>query len=198
MQLLRKARSKGVWRRRWTRDEFYRLLDQGFFNGQRVELLEGDIIQMAAQKNLHALGITLTEDELKRVFGPGFWVRNQMSLDLTPYSVLDPDLAVVPGAPRTHDPQHNPTSALLLVEVSETTLGYDRGWKGSVYAAVGIEDYWILNLVDRQLEVYRTPGLDSNRPTGYGYASVTILSATDVVSPLSAPQAKIAVADLLP
>ena len=86
--------------RRWTREEFYRLLDLGFFLEQRVELIEGEIVEMAAQKNLHAAGISLGEDALRIAFGPNFWTRVQMTLDLTPHSAPDPDLAVIPGAAR--------------------------------------------------------------------------------------------------
>ncbi len=199
MSLAHVPRTKGVWRRRWTREEFYRLLDLGFFNGQRVELLEGEIIQTASQKNYHAIGISLTENELRAVFGPNYWIRVQMTLDLIGFSALDPDLAVVSGAPRTHDPQHNPTAALLLVEVSETTLKYDRGRTASVYAAASIQDYWVLNLVDRQLEIYRHHVADpKNKHTGFKDADVTILQAGDYATPLAAPQARVAVADLLP
>ena len=95
--------------RLWTREEFYRLLDLGFFQGQRVELIDGEIVEVAAQKNLHAISIKVTEDELEAAFGRGFWVRVQMTLDLSPWSVPDPDLAVVPGLPRTHSPLVNPT-----------------------------------------------------------------------------------------
>src|SRR5262249_25072776 len=80
----------------------------------------------------------------------------QGSLDLSPWSVPDPDVAVVQGSPRNASPD-NPTTALLLVEVSETTLAYDRSTKASLYARAGIADYWIVNLVDRQVGVLRNP-----------------------------------------
>src|SRR4030095_13683217 len=86
--------------RRWSAEEFYRLLDEGYFLGQRVELLEGEIIEMAPQKNWHALGIALADDELRKAFGANFWVRVQMTLDLTPYSALGQDLAVIAGRQR--------------------------------------------------------------------------------------------------
>jgi Uma2 family endonuclease len=184
--------------RKWTREEFYRLLDLGFFVDQRVELIEGEIIQMAAQKNFHAISMALTNDELRAAFGPGFWVRVQMSLDLTPYSVPDPDLAVVPGTPRSNMTQANPTSALLITEVSETTLAYDRRTKGSFYAVAGIADYWIVNLVDRQLEIYPNPVPDAQQIYGMGYAGVVILGPRDHATPLAAPHAKVLVANLLP
>lgn len=183
---------------RWTAEEMYHLLDLGFFLEERVELIEGEIIQMAAQKNYHAMGVSLSEDALRIAFGPGFWIRVQMTLNLNPYSLPDPDLAVVQGSIRTWPIHQNPTSALLTMEVSETTLRYDRETKGSLYAVVRIADYWILNLVDRQLEVYRDPVADATKPYGMGYGSVMIFGPHDSVRPLAAPQAGIAVADLLP
>jgi Uma2 family endonuclease len=192
------VRKIGPRRRRWTRKEFYRLLDLNFFYGQRVELIEGEIILMPAQKNRHALGIGLTDDALRAAFGPGHWVRVQMSLDLSPRSVPDPDLAVVAGDKQSYRGKPNPTSALLIVEVSETTLRLDRARKGSLYARSGIADYWIVNLVDNVLEVHRDPAPDSNQRFGYGYTTKTTHQPSEVVSPLAAPNASIKVADLLP
>lgn len=182
---------------RWTREEFNHLLGLGCFDRRRVELLDGEIMEMAAQTNWHLAALTLVADALRLVFGTGYWVRVQGSLDLSPYSVPDPDVAVVVGDPRNPAP-NNPTSALLIVEVSNTTLAYDRGRKRSVYAAAGIADYWIVNLVDGQLEVYRTPVPDSTQPVSFGYASTTTLLPGATVTPLAAPQARIAVADLIP
>src|SRR5437588_831044 len=183
---------------RWTKDEYYRLCDEGWFNERRVQLIGGEIVEMAAQKNWHAWAITATEKALSAAFGPSYWVRVQMSLDLSPYSVPDPDLAVIAGAFTTHRTTSNPTSALLIVEVSETTLAYDRNRKASLYAAAGIGDYWIVNLVDRQVEVYRDPVPDPNARFGWRYASETDLQPGDGVSPLALPAATLAVADLLP
>jgi Uma2 family endonuclease len=182
----------------WNREEFYRLLDLGFFQEKRVELIEGEILEKASQKNFHAIGIGLTEEALRLAFGPPYWVRVQMSLDLTPYSVPDPDLAVILGTIREANSEENPTSALLLVEVSETTYFFDRDRKGSLYALAGIEDYWILNLKKKRLEVYRQPGLDEKKYYQHGYKEVEIYEAGQTVSPLVLPEKKIKVEDLLP
>lgn len=185
--------------RRWTRDEFFQMLDIGWFHGRRVALIEGEVWEMPAQRDYHGAAVTLTMDALRLAFGPGFWVRNQISLDLSPRSVPDPDFAVVPGSPRgITTTSTTPTSALLLVEIADTTLGYDRHYKGSLYAAAGIADYWIVNLVQRQLEVYRNSVADNTRPFGVRYTQRTILDPPDTVSPLAAPQASLTVADLLP
>jgi Uma2 family endonuclease len=170
----------------------------GFFRERRVQLIEGEIVEMPAQKNLHAMGIGLTQYALQAAFGIGFWVRVQMSLDLTPRSVPDPDLAVVPGTIRQHNPKQNPTTALLIVEVSDTTLAFDRRSKASLYAQAGIADYWIVNLADRQLEIRRNPITDPSQIYGARYGDETVLFATDFATPLAAPQARIQVADLLP
>lgn len=183
---------------RWTVDEYYEACEAGLFLGKRVQLIGGEIIEMAAQKNLHALGIALTEQALSAAFGPNHWVRVQMSLDLHPHSVPDPDLLVIPGAIRSHVGKNNPTSGLLLVEVSETTLSFDRNHKAQLYAAYGISDYWILNLVNSRLEVYRDPMPDAKARFGYRYQSRTDLVAGDVVTPLALPGTALAIVDLIP
>lgn len=186
-------------RRPFTADEFHAMARDGYFDDQRVELIGGEILLMSSQSNLHGLGNTFMSQELMRVFGPNYWVRFQLSLDLSPLSVPDPDLAVVPGSIRSYlGARKNPTSALLIVEVSESTLATDRGRKASLYAASGIADYWILNILDNQIEVHRDPQPDPSCEFGFGYANVTIRGAGDTVSPLSAPSESVAVRDVLP
>jgi len=183
----------------FTRAEYYRMAELGFFSDQRVALIGGEIIEMAAQSNLHNLAIEFVKDALQAAFGPNFWVRSQGSLDLSPLSVPDPDVAVVPGSKRSYIGQRdNPVTALLVVEVSETTLWDDRNRKASLYASAGITDYWILNLQDIQLEIRRVARPDQTLEFGYGYASLSTFVVGDVVTPLAAPSAQIAVADLLP
>lgn len=182
---------------RWTRDEYFRLCEAGYFNGRRVELIGGEIVEMAAQFDLHLAGIDLTADALRAAFGPGFWVRRQGTLDLSPHGVPDPDVAVIVGGPGGAG-RTVPTTALLVVEVSDSTLTFDRRRKGSLYAAAGLADYWIINLVQRQLEVYRGPSADASAPFGFSYAGRTILDPGDAIAPLAAPSAPVAVADLLP
>jgi Uma2 family endonuclease len=182
---------------RLSREVFYQLLEAGHYRDKRVELIEGEVVVMAAQNNFHAAAIKLTEDALNLAFGSGYWVRVQNSLDLTPWSVVDPDLAVIVGSPRGVS-RTNPTSALLVVEVSETTLATDHRSKGSLYAIAGITDYWIVNLVDWQLEIYRNPGPAPAQPFGGGYALQTTHGLSDQVVPLALPQTQVLVADLFP
>lgn len=187
-------------RKTWTRDEFWKMSELGIFGTNRYELIGGEIVPMAAQSNLHAIGISNVEDQLDLVFDKSlFWVRAQATLDLSPNSVPDPDIAVVTGSKRSHyGTRANPTTAVLIVEVSDTTLADDRAWKGSLYAASGIPEYWILNIPDNVLEVRRDPRPDATQPFGFGYATLVTFTASDFVTPLGVPGARIPVADLLP
>jgi Uma2 family endonuclease len=181
--------------RRWTREEYYRMGDLGFFHGQRVELIEGEIMVLSPQNWPHTLTVARVGEALHRVLGTGFWVRMQFPLNL---STSDPEPDVSVAAGRIEDYSDHPTTAVLVVEVSDSTLAYDRKRKASLYARAGIADYWIVNLVDKQLEVRRDPRPDPSQHYGHGYASLTILVPPAVVNPLAAPQVSLAVADLLP
>jgi Uma2 family endonuclease len=182
---------------RWTREEFLQMIELGWFRDKRVELIGGVVIEMAAQFDLHLAGIIKGLDALRLAFGSGYTVRPQGSLDLSPHGIPDPDLAVTPGS-LAGVGRTIATSALLVVEVSDSSLAHYRYDKSSLYAAGGIADYWIVNLVQQQLEMYRDPVADTTQPFGFRYNSRTILDPPDTVSPLVAPQARITVADLLP
>ena len=88
-------------------------------------------------------------------------IRIQLPLDLGQTSEPEPDCTIVLAASRQNLAGH-PTSAVLVIEVADSSLAYDRGRKGSLYARAGIQDYWIINLVDDRLEVYRDPIPDSS------------------------------------
>ena len=180
--------------RRWTREEYYRMGELGFFHGQRVELIEGEIIVLSPQNWPHSSTVDRVGEVLRRILGIGFWVRTQIPLNL---GTSDPELDVSVVLGRREDYSDHPTTAVLIVEVSDSTLAYDRSRKASLYARAGIADYWIVNLVDKQLEVRRDPRPDPSQYYGHGYASVTILVPPAVVNPLAAPQVSLAVADLL-
>jgi Uma2 family endonuclease len=85
-----------------------------------------------------------------------------------------------------------------VVEVADTTFAFDREWKRSLYARAGISDYWVVNLMDRLLEVYRNPAPEASARYGWEYRTAQRLGPSEFVSPLAAPEARIAVADLLP
>ncbi len=189
------AKSSTPVPRRWTREEYYRMGEQGFFQDQRVELIEGEIMVLSPQSWPHASTVDRVAAALGRILGVGFWVRTQVPLNLGT-SYPEPDVSVVPG--RREDYSDHPTTAELIVEVSDTTLDYDRTRKASLYARAGIAEYWIVNLVNNQLEVRRNPLPDPSQHYAHGYGSLTTLVPPAVVHPLAAPQVSLAVADLLP
>jgi Uma2 family endonuclease len=184
----------GIRPRRWTRDEYYRAAELGLFRpGERLELLDGEIIQkMSPQKEPHAVGVASATQILIYAFGSGHHLRVQLPLVLNGRSEPEPDLVVVAGGPSDYLRGHpRAADARLLVEVADTTLRYDRGRKRAAYARAGVQEYWIVNLPERQLEVYRDP-------SGARYRSLTVYGEQETVTPLAAPQASVRVSDLLP
>ncbi len=184
--------------RRWTRAEYDRLIEIGVFHsGEPIELLGGELMVSEPQGSAHYTAIGLVEDALHAALGPGWLVRSQGPIVLTDDSEPEPDVAVTRGSRRDYSREH-PALPALVVEVAESSLALDREHKGSLYARAGIVDYWILNLVERILEVYREPIPDPGTRFGWRYASMELLAPGVSASPLAAPAARIPVSDLLP
>ena len=183
-------------RRRWTKSEFYRMADLGWFTGQRAELVDGEIVVLSPRKFLHASTTDRVAEQLKNLLGFGYWVRTQLPLDTGEASLPEPDISVVRG--RREDYSDHPNQAALVVEVSDTTLGFDRGAKANDYAAAGVPEYWIVNLVDNRLEVFRKPVADSAVRGGWRYEESLRLDRSASVEPLAAAGRRLSVAEILP
>ena len=183
--------------KRWTVAEFHRLWEQGWFERSRPMLLDGAIYETALPGPLHNAGVSLADYLLKAVFAQGFVVRVQMPLVLGQWSDPVPGLAVLTGSVRDYAATQ-PTTAVLVVEVSDTSLAIDTGVKAHLYAAAGIADYWVADLNNRALIVHRDPQPDPASPSGASYRAVTTLGPGQGIAPLAAPQATVHVADLLP
>ena len=184
--------------RRFTRAEYERLIDLGVFQpGEPVELIGGELMVAEPQSAPHYTAIQKIARALEAAFGPGWEVRTQGPIGLDEDSEPEPDIAVVPGTPDDYSRAH-PSRPTLTVEVAESSLGMDRERKGSLYARAGLPDYWILNLVDRVLEVDREPAPDSAAPFGWRYARSEVFDASARVTPLAAPGSSIPVSQLLP
>ncbi len=182
--------------RRWTTAEYYALSDAGVFDDERVELLDGEIWTLPPQKTPHFYSVEAAAEVLLVAFGSGFTARKHGPITLENGTEPEPDVAVVPGSRRDYVEAHPaPAEIRLLVEVSDATLRKDRKKKQNGYARAGIADYWIINLVNRQLEVYRDP---APMNSGHGYKSVMTLFDGDSIAPLSAPHGMVAVANLFP
>ena len=177
--------------RRWSREEYEKMVDAGVFApGERAELIDGEIFGMTPQKSAHAAAVCAAQEALLHTVGVDFHIRVQLPLALGAFSEPEPDISVVRGSWRNYRDAH-PSAADLIVEISDASLQFDRQRKGRIYAGAGIPDYWIVNLVDRCLEVYR-------QPSGLLYEWSKILRPGDRIAPLAAPGSPISVDDLLP
>jgi Uma2 family endonuclease len=181
-------------RKKFTRQEVEHLTAEGFFEGQRYELIDGDLIDKMGQNPLHMVGIQLLFKILARIFGLDF-IRGQGSMEASDAdrerSVPEPDVAVT-AAPMTAYLNRHPRGeeCVLVAEVSDTTLRSDLTRKAALYAKAGVREYWVLDLNGRRLVVHRHPH-DS------AYHSVQFFSESEIVS-LEGRTEIIHVAELLP
>lgn len=184
--------------RRWTRAEYDRLIELGIFQpGDPIELIGGELMVAEPQSAEHYTAIRKCAKALEAAFGPGWEVRTEGPINLDDESEPEPDVAVVPGSLDDYSRAH-PSRPVLTLEISLSSLMVDRVRKGSLYARAGLADYWVLNLVNRTLEVYRGPVADAEALFGWRYARREVLAASGRVAPLAAPAASVAVAALLP
>jgi Uma2 family endonuclease len=176
---------------RWSRDAYDRAVDAGVFGpDDRLELIDGQLLAMNPQGSRHAAIVGLAGEILRGAFGDGCTVRMQCPLAVADDSEPEPDLAVVAGREVDYLDAH-PTTALLVVEVSDDSLLRDRTVKQRLYARHGIPEYWILALPAARLEVYRDPAETE-------YRTVLMRRPGETIAPRARPSATIAVGDLLP
>jgi len=183
--------------RRWRRVEYERLVELGVFEGERLELLDGLLVVKERQGSAHAAIAGLVGEILATAFGDGWHTRLHSPLALGDFSEPEPDVAVVAGEPLDYIAAH-PSTAALVVEVADSSLRLDRRFKAVIYARAGLREYWIVNLVDRALEVHREPHAPADATEEWSYRSIEVLRPPLHVSPLAAPHTRILVADLLP
>jgi Uma2 family endonuclease len=182
---------------RWTLEQYHQMAELGWFADRRVEFIAGDVIEMGAMHGPHWTSVWLTQKALLKVFKKGFIVPCQLPLQLKNEAEPLPDVMVIEG--EDHDFEKNlPTTALLVVEVADSSLAIDRVTKAGLYAAAEIPEYWIINVSERQVEIHRVPSKQSDQPFGAGYSHRMIMREKDTVSPLAAPEARSAVKSLLP
>lgn len=182
---------------RWTTDLFHDVCDAGHFEGRNVILVDGEIIEMPPPNPAHNYGMTVAPEILAPLFRSGYVLRNQMALVLGLWTDPVPDLAFVPGTARDYLTRQA-TTAALVVEVSDTTLAYDTTEKAELYATGGIADYWVLDVSNGRLLVFRDPRPLSANPPATAYQTCLTLGRGDTVSPLALPGVTVNVADLLP
>lgn len=183
--------------RKWTAEQFNMMGDMGWFEGRRPFLLDGVIWEQGPMNPPHAVALELVDAAVRGMFGAGWRYRVQTPLTVDEENDPFPDFAVVRGSPRDNIESH-PITGALVIEVSDTTLQMDLTEKAERYATAGVTDYWVLDVVNRELYVLRDP---APLPAGLGataYRDQKKYAPTDRVSPLAAPQASVLVSDLLP
>jgi Uma2 family endonuclease len=190
--------AEGTGLHRWTRHEYERLMDRGFLDeDDAIELLDGLLLVKEPQHSLHRTAVLLVARAVEQAFGEGWFIQTQSPIILDDRSEPEPDVCVVRGTPRDYVDAH-PTSPALVVEVAQSGLRLARGLKAAAYARARIADYWIVNLIDRVLEVHREPARPGPAQRHRGYAAIETLGSDATITPLAAPSASIRVADLLP
>ena len=182
--------------KRWTRDEWYRLAELVFFSeGCHTELIEGEILVMSARGPHHARSIMLGNSVLHEIFRSTHFVRVHLPLTVDDTTEPEPDFAVVPRDEALALTDQHPSRACLVLEVSDSSLGYDRNEKASLYARAGVPEYGVLNLRKLCLELHRDPYRDGEVRFGWAYASTTILGADAEFTPLAAGGKSVRVGD---
>jgi len=181
---------------RWTVKDYFRMSDAGLFDGRRVELIEGEIIRVPAQGHLHRVAITKISSLLVPVFTPSDWPVIQGTFVVSKRSAPDPDFHVFDVPIGTPDDQL-PTP-IPVIEVSDTTYLKDSGPKLRMYARAGVPDYWIVNLPQDRVEVYRQPHNPTGKRSGWRYPEVRHYARGSEVSPIRRPRLAFPVDKMLP
>ena len=178
--------------RLFTVAEYLRMAEKGILKpGERVELIEGEIIRMAAMGDRHIGCIIVLTDGFGEHTRGRAAVSAQLPLRLTQHLEPEPDLMLLrPPSSRYREKAPATEDVLLVIEVSDTSLAYDRGRKLTLYAREGIPEVWIVNLRSKRIEVYREPSEGRYRET-------SIHERGSSVSPSAFPDLSLPVADVV-
>lgn len=176
-------------RAKWTLDEYHQMIASGILSDRQVELMRGEIVETGKESVLHAYRSHEAGEYLMGVLGDRAKVRQAHPVTLPNASEPEPDLAIVQRLGREYRSHHPyPENIFWLIEYADSSLDKDLQVKSSVYAEVGIREYWVVNLPARQLIVFRDP-------QNGAYTAETILT-TGIIHPLAFPDLAISV-DLL-
>ncbi len=177
---------------KFTIDDYQRLYETGLLDAHdRIELLNGELIIMHAIGYRHAQAVTNLNAELSEQARRRFKISPQNPVELDEYSAPQPDLTLVSWSQRKSKRHPSPEEVFLIIEVADSSLRYDREEKQSAYAKTGIREFWLLNLEEDILEVYR-------QPEGIAYREKTIIPPDGKASPLEFPDVVLALAEIFP
>jgi Uma2 family endonuclease len=170
------------------RVEYDRLVADGFFHDERVELVFGQVVRMSPIDPAHAESTDRIVTMLHKLLGDRGRIRRQSSFAARDDSEPEPDVLVVPN--RDYWREH-PSRAFLVIEVARSSLRWDRGTKALLYGLSEVEEYWIVNHVDGVVEVFR------DRHDGT-WRSRTMYGRSDTIALLAFPDVMISVGEILP
>lgn len=179
--------------RLWTVEEYHQMAAAGIFHPEeRVELISGQIVKMSAKGTPHTTAVRRTARVLRDILENLADIHTQDPIQLDDFSEPEPDVAVVRIDPLDYA-DHHPTrkEVYLIIEVADSSFKYDYETKCKAYAVSGITEYWLLDVNERKLYVFR-------EPSPAGYQSETVLSEDASVSPLQFPTLVIKLVDFLP
>ena len=178
--------------------EYLRMAEVGLLPEHGVELIAGEIYELPPISEPEAQTHSNVTARLIRSLpkSANFVVRSRAAVNAGEWTRPEPDVAVV--RPESLSADEPPSNAILLVEISKATLRYDQTVKASLYASLGVPDYWIVNLIDNQVEVYRQPIERAGAQFGHDYASRQIYLRGQSVALLEAPEVSIEVDAMLP
>ncbi|WP_373529372.1 Uma2 family endonuclease [Nostoc sp.] len=184
--------------KRFTLDEYHRLGEFGFFHeDDHIELINGEIIEMAAKGTAHETCLRNLLRELPKLVGDRATLQSQAPITLPPNSEPEPDFAILQNRDDNYLSAHpKPADILLVMEVSDSSLGYDQDVKIPLYAQAGITDYWIFNLFDNYLESYSEPYQDNKGK--YGYLNKRIFLSNQVINFPYSPDLSLDLARVFP
>ncbi len=176
---------------RWTIDRYHRAVEAGIFDGQPLELLEGELIEMSPEGIPHAGLSSDGADYLRTLLGNQAKVREAKPITLPNHSEPEPDIAIVKPLGDLYKTQRHPQidDIFWVIEYANTSLDKDLHLKSKIYATANILEYWVINLKTRELLVFRDP-------VGGEYRSQTTMTS-GILCPLSFPTIQIEVSRLL-
>jgi Uma2 family endonuclease len=177
----------------WTVQDYYRMSDLGILDSnERTELIAGQIVLMTAKGTAHVITLQLLANHIQAQLGTTALIRTQDPIRLDNFSEPEPDLAIVKGTILDYA-EHHPVSEdiYLVIEVADSTLKQDCQVKDKLYARSNIAEYWVVDINNRQVHLFRDP-------TATGYTSQLILSETHSISPLAFPNLVLSIASILP
>ncbi len=179
-----------MMRWRWTLDDIERLVAAGVFDdSDRLELIGGELVPMSPKGNHHEHLRNVLSKLLARIVPDAVGMGFEPQLNLADDEFRNPDILLYPASIRIHDVRG--PAALLVIEIADTSLRNDKGAKAGTYARFGVRDYWVINAVTRETEIFRAPD-----PAARQFTSRTIVPAEGLLQALLVPEVSISLSEI--